>query len=316
VAPVLVWMDRVEPEPLSSRVHAFLWGATIAIVVSGVVNSIVALNVSETAAAVVSAPLIEETMKGLAVVWALRRHEIDGAMDGLVYAGWAGLGFAVVEDVEYFLVASDDGVLAETFIARALLTPFAHPLFTAWTGLAIGLAVAKGRRVFPTALWGWFIAVLLHAAWNGSLIAAVQTGEDAIILLAALVFLSIFVGSIVMIVMVRRREQRRFVSAVPMLASRYGLRPGEVRAYGSWREVRRARRALPARNAASSTMSTRHLPAWPLSTHVPQASPRSTSIVSRHSCRTPAPSTRSDPTCTVAEGFVTRLRLCHEAAPW
>ena len=30
VAPVLWWMDRVEPEPWSARVHAFLWGAFVA----------------------------------------------------------------------------------------------------------------------------------------------------------------------------------------------------------------------------------------------------------------------------------------------
>lgn len=245
VAPALMWLDRVEPEPRSSRLHAFLWGATISIVVAGTINSIVAVSVSEAAAAVVSAPLVEESMKGLAVLYAVRRLEVDGVIDGLVYAGWAGLGFAVVENMEYFLVASEEGVLAQTFVARALLTPFAHPLFTAWIGLAVGLAVARGRRVFPSAIWGWMIAVALHAAWNGSIVAAIELDDDRIVLVAAGVFVLIFLSTVIMVVTVRRREQRRVVEAIPMLTMRYGLRPGEIELYNDWHEVLRARRQLP-----------------------------------------------------------------------
>lgn len=245
VAPVLVWLDRVEPEPRPARWHAFLWGATVSILVAGTVNTLVGLTISETAAIVMSAPVIEETMKGLAVVWALRRREVDGVLDGLVYAGWAALGFAVVENTQYFLAASDDGVLAETFVARAMLTPFAHPLFTAWIGLSIGAAVATGRSTRMAWWRGWVPAVALHAAWNGSLTAASVTGETGIILVAALAFVAIFIVTIVHVVRVRRREERAFVAAMPLLIDRYGLHPDEVHPYGRWREVHRARQALP-----------------------------------------------------------------------
>ena len=30
VLPCLAWLDRVEPEPRASRIHAVLWGATVA----------------------------------------------------------------------------------------------------------------------------------------------------------------------------------------------------------------------------------------------------------------------------------------------
>lgn len=245
VAPVLVWLDRVEPEPRPARLHAFLWGATISVLVAGTINTIIAVVVSESAAVAVSAPVVEETMKGLAVVWALRRREIDGLVDGLVYAGWAALGFAVVENMMYFAAASADGVLAETFVARAVLTPFAHPLFTAWIGLAIGAAVAAGRPTTPAFWRGWIPAVALHAAWNGSLTAASVTGESGIVLVAALAFVVIFIVTIVRVVRMRRREERAFVATVPLLIDRYALHPEEVRPYGRWRDVHRARRAVP-----------------------------------------------------------------------
>lgn len=185
IVPVLAWIDRLEPEPRASRLHAFLWGATVAILGAGVVNSIVLVSYGETATAVISAPLVEETLKGLGILWAVRRTEVDGVVDGIVYAGWVAAGFAMVENIEYFLVASDDGVLAETFVLRALLTPFAHPLFTMWIGLAIGLAVARGSKLPWTALWGWVIAVGLHAGWNGAIVASVDLADERILLVAA-----------------------------------------------------------------------------------------------------------------------------------
>jgi RsiW-degrading membrane proteinase PrsW (M82 family) len=168
VGPVLVWLDRVEPEPWSARVHAFLWGAFVATAVSGAVNEIVGAGFGFGASLVISAPVIEEIMKAIGIGYAVRRKELDGVMDGVVYAGWTALGFAVVENFLYFGLAEQEGQLLLVFVLRALLTPFAHPLFTAWTGIAIGRAVARGAPLFPSALGGLALAILCHAAWNGA----------------------------------------------------------------------------------------------------------------------------------------------------
>ena len=245
IVPVLVWIDRLEPEPGASRLHAFLWGATVAVVGASVVNSVVMVTVGETATAVVSAPLVEETLKGLGILWAVRRKEVDGVVDGIVYAGWVAAGFAMIENLEYFFVASDDGVLAETFVARALLTPFAHPLFTLWIGLAVGLAVARGSKLPWAALWGWLIAVGLHAGWNGAIVASIGFDDDRIIVVAALVFVAIFALSIVLVALVRRRERRDYAVAMPFMAHRYAVTPDEVGVFGSWTELLAHRRRLP-----------------------------------------------------------------------
>jgi protease PrsW len=246
VLPVLAWIDRLEPEPRPARFHALAWGATVAILVAVVANTITALTLGEAAAAVISAPLVEELMKGLAVVWAVRRREVDGVVDGIVYAGWAGAGFALVENVEYFLVASDDGVLAETFVARGLITPFAHPLFTMWFGLAVGLAVERGRRATSLAAWwwGWLVAAGLHAAWNGSLVWAEITGDAAVVAVAALAFVGVFVSAAVLVVVVRRRERQRYLVEVPELAWRFGMTTDEVAAFSSWPALLATRRRL------------------------------------------------------------------------
>jgi RsiW-degrading membrane proteinase PrsW (M82 family) len=244
VVPVLVWTDRLEPEPRAARAHAFLWGATVAIVVASIVNGLVLALAGEAAAVIGSAPVVEEAMKALAVVVAARRGEVDGPVDGIVYAGWVAAGFAVVENVEYFLTASADGVLEETFVLRALLTPFAHPLFTAWAGVAIGRAVARGRRL-GSAWWGVAVAIALHAAWNGSLVAFSEQEDTMLLAAAAAAFVGVFVLSGVLLTYVRHDERRDYLAAAPAIAARYGIAPAEVGTFATWRELLAARKRLP-----------------------------------------------------------------------
>ena len=249
VLPVLRWLDRVEPEPRTSKVHAVLWGACVAVVVAGVANTIVAWLFGEVAAMVGSAPLVEEGAKALGIVWAVRRREVDGVTDGIVYAGWVALGFAVVEDMTYFALADVEGALLPVFVLRALMTPFAHPLFTFWAGLAIGRTVHMGLPIWR-AWWGYGLAVVTHAMWNGSLVLSEVTydvDEDvgtAVILLAMLLFFLMFVAVAITLFVMRRREQRRFVASVPSLVLRYNVAPDEAQLFVGWRHLLRQRRRL------------------------------------------------------------------------
>jgi RsiW-degrading membrane proteinase PrsW (M82 family) len=248
VLPTFSWLDRVEPEPRSSRLHALLWGATVAVTVALIVNTIIGGLLGETVAAVISAPLIEEGMKGLGIVWAVRRREVDGVSDGVVYAGWVALGFAVVEDMTYFALASDQGAFVPTFVIRALLTPFAHPLFTFWTGLAIGLAVRAGKPLFPGVLWGYALAVASHAAWNGGLTLATGSDDEhfgpGLLAAMSVAFFLGFVAVAIALIVLRRREQRRFVAMVLQLAQRYGMPSSEALVFSDWRTLRAYRRTL------------------------------------------------------------------------
>ena len=253
VLPVLAWLDRVEPEPTASKVHAVLWGACVAVTISIIANTVVAIAFGEIASMVVSAPLVEEGSKALGIVWAVRRREIDGVTDGIVYAGWIALGFAVVEDMTYFATASIEGALLPVFVIRALLTPFAHPLFTFWTGLAIGRAVQRGRPVLSGAWWGFAVAVGLHALWNGALAIGAITPdvtEDVaagVVVVTALLFVVLFVAVAVALTRARRSEQRRFEAMTTFLAARYGMSAAEAAPFVSWSALLRHRRSLPRR---------------------------------------------------------------------
>ena len=56
-------------------------------------------------------------------------------------------------------------------LLRGVLSPFAHPLFTAMTGIAAGIAVEQPQPAWSAVvavLVGYVVAVGLHALWNGS----------------------------------------------------------------------------------------------------------------------------------------------------
>jgi len=243
VGPVLMWLDRVEPEPWSARVHALLWGAFVATAASGIVNEIAGASFGLGASLVISAPVIEEIMKAIGIAYAVRRKELDGVMDGVVYAGWTALGFAVVENFLYFGLAEQQGQLLFVFVLRALLTPFAHPLFTAWTGIAIGRAVARGKPLFPTALGGLALAILCHAAWNGAASYGAEI-SGLVVLGAAAMFVVLFLAVAFTLRKMRRRDQHRFVELVPWLAQRYEMADHEVALFADWGQMLRIRKTL------------------------------------------------------------------------
>src|SRR5690606_34496391 len=91
---------------------AFLWGALAAAGFSGLINTVMG-GIGEAVAgkgggdfvgAVISAPLVEESFKGMAVLgmfWFMRR-EFDGLVDGMIYGVFSALGFAMTENVLYY----------------------------------------------------------------------------------------------------------------------------------------------------------------------------------------------------------------------
>lgn len=196
------WIDRWEPEPISIQTAAFLWGAGVATVVSLVLNTSSSLVVAfltgssvgvESFGQVVSAPIVEEATKGLGVliIFLIWRRSFNGPVDGIVYAMVVATGFAFAENILYFARFYDS--LVETFFLRAVMSPFAHPTFTAFTGLAIGASA----RMRSSLAWVWttpvglVCAIILHALWNG-----VITEAPQLYFLAALPFFVAWIGAV------------------------------------------------------------------------------------------------------------------------
>ncbi len=195
-----LWLDRYEPEPRSLLALGLGWGAFVATSIALVLQVFdrFLLGQGDVVGAVVVAPFTEEGTKGLFILLLLffRRHELDGILDGIVYAGMVGIGFAFTENILYLTSAymGQDGQggglggAVGLFLVRCVFGPFAHPFFTAFTGIGIGIAVnSRSTAVrFLAPLGGYLVAVGAHAAWNGSLM--IGGGSNALV---AYVFLMV-----------------------------------------------------------------------------------------------------------------------------
>ncbi len=210
VAAILLRLDRFEPEPARLLLRTFLWGAGAATFIALVINTGVGLVAGEFAATVASAPIVEESAKALALLFVIRRRPgfLDGVHDGIVYAAWVALGFATIENILYYATAWNEGGLGDlttVFVLRGLVTPLCHPIFTAMTGIALGIAIKRrGGRAGKIAivLVGLLFAVLLHALWNLS----AGIGAAPIAYLAG--YLPLAVIGIALLTAGARRERR------------------------------------------------------------------------------------------------------------
>lgn len=248
VFATFTWLDRIEPEPWTARLHATLWGATVAALGSGVVNTLTAMIGGDALAIVGSAPVVEEILKAGGVLFAAtRRGEVSSPLDGVVFAGWVAAGFAATENVLYLTEGAEVGALTATFVGRGLLTPFAHPLFTLPAGLAVGYAVSQRRSPWPWAALGLVPAIAAHAIWNATTLLAVNATGALVAGVLLLGFVGLFIGCAVTLAVARGRRARRFVALVPMLTARYRLRYEELVAFSDWRRLLATRRALPNR---------------------------------------------------------------------
>jgi hypothetical protein len=118
-----------------------------------------------------------------------------------------GLGFATVENVLYYGRAIADGSLPVVFVLRGVFSPFAHPVFTACTGIGLGLlAAGRTRRRLLAPGLGLTAAVGLHALWNGS----ASFGGGGFLV----VFFFLMVPAFVALIVLARREARRERRAV------------------------------------------------------------------------------------------------------
>ncbi len=229
VAKTFDWLGRwVEGRPLL-LLSAFAWGASVAAFCSiwsqEGLQALLDVHTSREFAnwfrPLVVTPVTEELFKGLFLLWMLRRRrsQIRGPLDGIVYGGLIGAGFAFSEQTMYFgqmvigYLASNSSdaaglKLALSLVLRGLMVPFMHSFFVAFIGLGIAVAAASRNRTRQTAaiLLGLTVPTVLHGVWDW---AGLAGGDPFMIfkIYAAFMF-PLFIAMAVTAVILRNRQAK------------------------------------------------------------------------------------------------------------
>ena len=248
-----LWLDRWEPEPPRLLVMAFLWGASVAVVLSVALEHVVSTALPGAAegadkpsllTAAVGAPLIEEAAKGLFLLVMMtgrRRIELNTLTDCLVYAGFTAAGFAWLENI--FYIAGGETLTHSLAIAglRLVVGPFAHPIFTTMFGIGVYCALQRRGVAGKAAclLAGYAGAVVMHGLWNGSALLGARTYLGVYVLW----MMPIFALAVTLAIVSRRRERSIIAGKMPGMVAEGLLTPAEA----AWVS------SLPGRRAAVRT---------------------------------------------------------------
>jgi RsiW-degrading membrane proteinase PrsW (M82 family) len=181
---VIAWLaDYYQREPFRFVVAMFMWG---------VMSTLVAFFVNTTAlqgvelftgstglalglSAVMVAPIVEETAKGLGLFILSGHHEYDSTFDGIIFGFAVGMGFAAVENWLYFVAkyspVTAGGLLPWVYLIlyRSLLGSLSHGCFTAAIGGIIGFFKSRPdlrQHTLLAFMIGLPIAMFLHGTGN------------------------------------------------------------------------------------------------------------------------------------------------------
>jgi RsiW-degrading membrane proteinase PrsW (M82 family) len=164
---LLWWSDRYEREPTCSILWALAWGAFPACFLSIIFESL--------AFTTLAAAFIEEASKLLGLVVAYKRLNIQSWMDGLIIAGYIGLGFAIFEDFLYAISSTD---ITAMIVERGIFSIFSHTFFSGLGGIVIVFGFLS-RRIWIS-LIGFTLAFTLHLLWNTVLLLEIFTESNGV----------------------------------------------------------------------------------------------------------------------------------------
>lgn len=204
----LVWIRNTEKfnrERWRPILFCFIWGATIAVIASIILETCLEIPVAIKSndytsfmfiMVVVVAPFAEEITKPLALRFNIVKKELDELEDGLIYGAVAGLGFSATENLFYGYDAYvSEGLLhlIALMLIRSIVGCFLHASATAWTGYGYGRYILKHSRLI-TVIPFLLLAMFIHGFYNFLPTYGVITGYAASFFVAiAFVLLSIVI---------------------------------------------------------------------------------------------------------------------------
>ncbi len=113
----------------------------------------------------VTAPIVEEILKALILIYLVQRADFNYVVDGALYGFGAGIGFAIIENFEY--VTGNPTIALSVALARVFSTNLVHATGSGLIGTA--LAYRRGDsswKGWAVVFGGYLVSILIHMLFN------------------------------------------------------------------------------------------------------------------------------------------------------
>ena len=145
-------------------------GGVAAFLAAGQLNSALLPLVGYALIITLVAPILEEILKSLLLIYFVQQPDFTYFVDGAIYGFAAGIAFAVVENILYLSqvpTTAATGASITLAVTRAFSTSLMHGSASALVGVALGrFRFGRGRTRLAALLLGWGAAMALHLAFN------------------------------------------------------------------------------------------------------------------------------------------------------
>ncbi|HUH95794.1 MAG TPA: PrsW family glutamic-type intramembrane protease, partial [Anaerolineales bacterium] len=206
-------LDMYHTGAFRSILYCLAWGG-VAYFLAVLVNDTLVNNnlVREDVLVRFTAPFVEETLKGLFLLYLIRRPSFTYFVDGAIYGFACGIGFAIFENYEYVLGNPSSAVALA--ISRVLSTNLIHATGSALIGISLGIwRLEKSRFRFLLPLGGWLLALAMHSTFNN-----IVSDNNVLIFAFGLSFMGI--GAIVVAIFRGLKEEKSWIEEELGMADR------------------------------------------------------------------------------------------------
>jgi RsiW-degrading membrane proteinase PrsW (M82 family) len=143
------------------------WGATGAFVLAWKFNQeVFGWGISSATVVGISAPVIEEILKSMVLIYLVQSPRFRYVVDGAVYGIAIGIGFALSESLFIYIPGAGEQAIG-TALSRTLSTSLMHASASGMVGISVGRlrrTTEYARNMWP--LLGIGLAISLHVLYN------------------------------------------------------------------------------------------------------------------------------------------------------
>lgn len=113
----------------------------------------------------VTAPIVEELLKAVILVYLVQRADFNYVVDGALYGFGAGIGFAIIENFEY--VTGHPEIALSLALARVFSTNLVHATASGLIGTVLAYRRGNvGWQGWAVVFGGYAFSIILHMVFN------------------------------------------------------------------------------------------------------------------------------------------------------